>query len=710
MGSKKFTRKIDRLDRKISVKLTQLYFVNSQKNVLTAISSIYFIRMLLMRICIVFITFFRFNKIDFKNYKILSLRRKIGRLFGVYKLYRIECLTNKSTSLIVPKADAHPEVSILMIVSKDLESAEKSLQSLIQETIEVKYELLVIDLLNFEESLSDIALNIKFIRGNNLQSALSNALRLCSGEYVSFIEEGIIVTGNWLSSLLVVFSQMTNAGMVGAKIVYEYGLLKQSGGILDEVAESYDEFDDPNKFDYNFIRESDYQSFLFLLQKKDLQKALEDAIVFEKNDLSLRLSLYIKQNLKKKVYYQPLSTGILLEGSSVSRNRLRRKGEKDNISKPISFYNDNLFFPNKSILFIDPFYPTPDKDSGSRRLNEIIKICTKLGFNVFFYGHKEIGNFGSYYQDLVNKGVKVVYKQFLDDALEDEYKHIMNRMDFVWVSRLEMNKYYANILRASATIKWINDTVDLHFLREGRAWEQSNISADELDERISQVRTIEVDLAKKADITIAITQHEGKLLKSYGVSNIAVVPNIHFPQVDYGMASFEDRDGICFIGGYDHNPNVDAVTWLINEIMPIVWKRLPNLIVNLLGSNPPKEVTSLQSCNVVVPGYVNDVSSYFDKNRVFVAPLRVGAGMKGKIGQSMEYGLPVITTSIGAEGMDLTHDKNVLIADNAKDFANEILRLYQNKILWTQLSTSSLEIIKRYTPENISKMILTILK
>ncbi|MGK9119236.1 glycosyltransferase [Olivibacter jilunii] len=609
------------------------------------------------------------------------------------------------------EAEGDLEVSILMIASKDLKSVEKSLRSLIQETTALKYELLVIDL--FEEVLSDSRLktkNIKFIKGSDLQSALENALSLSSGKYVGIIEEGVIVTVDWLSNLLVVFSQMPNTGMVGAKIIYEYGLLKQAGGVLGEAGSNVGEFDDPDKFNYNFIRESDCQSFLFLLQKQDLQKALEDAVVFETDSLSLSLSVFIKQSLKKKVYYQPLSIGILLDKSSESRNRLSKEAGVYTLSKPATPYNDDVLVPNKSILFIDPYYPTPDKDSGSRRLNEIITICAEAGFNVFFYGHKEIANFGSYYQSLINKGVKVVYKHFLDDTLEDDYKYIMNHIDFAWISRLEMNEYYVNMLRAYPHIKWINDTVDLHFLREGRAWEQNNISTNELDERISQIRTIEVDLAKKADVTIAITQHEGELLKSYGVNNTVVVPNIHFLKVGYRTTSFYDRAGICFIGGYDHKPNVDAVVWLVNEIMPIVWKSLPDLIVHLLGSNPPKEVTSLQSRNVIVPGYINDVSPYFERNRVFVAPLRVGAGMKGKIGHSMEYGLPVITTSIGAEGMDLTHNKNVLIADNAKDFANEILRLYQNKNLWNDLSTNSLEIIKRYTPENVSRTILSILK
>src|SRR5690606_34781966 len=136
----------------------------------------------------------------------------------------------------------------------------------------------------------------------------------------------------------------------------------------------------------------------------------------------------------------------------------------------------------------------------------------------------------------------------------------------------------------------------------------------------------------------------------------------HYPASD-GVPAFEARQGICFIGGYRHLPNVDAAKWLIDEIMPLVWEKLPSVNVYLLGSLVAKEVADLQSDKVHVPGYIPDVSPYFLSSRVFVAPLRFGAGMKGKIGQSFEYGLPVITTDIGAEGMTLIDRTHYLRAN-----------------------------------------------
>src|SRR5262245_15207373 len=117
--------------------------------------------------------------------------------------------------------------------------------------------------------------------------------------------------------------------------------------------------------------------------------------------------------------------------------------------------------------------------------------------------------------------------------------------------------------------------------------------------------------------------------------------------------------------------------------MPLVWAHIPQLEVTLLGSNPSNDVQDLANERIKVPGYVQDVEPYFSESKTFVAPLRYGAGMKGKLGQSFEYGLPIVSTSVGVEGMHLQHNKNVLVADTAENFAKEIVRLYTDQSLWT---------------------------
>jgi glycosyltransferase involved in cell wall biosynthesis len=163
-----------------------------------------------------------------------------------------------------------------------------------------------------------------------------------------------------------------------------------------------------------------------------------------------------------------------------------------------------------------------------------------------------------------------------------------------------------------------------------------------------------------------------------------VIPNIHEEISLSEKVAFDQRSGLVFIGSYNHPPNIDAVKWLCLEIMPLVWVSHPDITVNLLGSNLKDEVKELASDKVIVTGYVPEVEPYFQKSRIFVAPLRFGAGMKGKIGQSLSLGLPTITTKIGAEGMGLIDHQDVLIADTAEEFAQAVIELYDHRELWQE--------------------------
>jgi hypothetical protein len=145
--------------------------------------------------------------------------------------------------------------------------------------------------------------------------------------------------------------------------------------------------------------------------------------------------------------------------------------------------------------------------------------------------------------------------------------------------------------------------------------------------------------------------------------------------------------------------------------MPLIWQKQPNIKITLLGSNPPTKIKNLaRDERIEVPGYIQDVEPYFLKSRVFVAPLRYGAGMKGKIGQSLSYGLPTVTTSIGAEGMGLTHDSDVLIADEVKDFVQFVLMVYNNYELWSLLSCNSLKLINQYSPQAMKSVLRQLLE
>jgi glycosyltransferase involved in cell wall biosynthesis len=162
------------------------------------------------------------------------------------------------------------------------------------------------------------------------------------------------------------------------------------------------------------------------------------------------------------------------------------------------------------------------------------------------------------------------------------------------------------------------------------------------------------------------------------------------------FSEFDRRKDLVFLGGYSHKPNVDAVLWFTGEVLPLVLKKIPDLVFHIGGSNVTPEVQSLESANVKVHGFVPDLAAFFSAFRVFVAPLRFGAGVKGKIVSSLVHGVPVITTSIGNEGIDLVDGTQALVADSAEEFAQRVCALYEDQETWCKLSGAGIGYVNQH--------------
>ena len=173
-----------------------------------------------------------------------------------------------------------------------------------------------------------------------------------------------------------------------------------------------------------------------------------------------------------------------------------------------------------------------------------------------------------------------------------------------------------------------------------------------------------------ATLTVVVSPVEKAILERECPGlQVRVVPTIMDVPRDE-PPGYEDRRDILFIGGFSHAPNVDAVVYFVEEILPLVVERLPDVVFQVVGSNTPVKVRELAGKNVQVLGFVQDVKPVFDRARVAVAPLRFGAGVKGKVNQSMAYGIPTVVSSIAAEGMHLVHEDNAMIADDPASFAD----------------------------------------
>jgi glycosyltransferase involved in cell wall biosynthesis len=220
-------------------------------------------------------------------------------------------------------------------------------------------------------------------------------------------------------------------------------------------------------------------------------------------------------------------------------------------------------------------------------------------------------------------------------------------------------------------------------------------------ERAERTRLDELKLIRESDAVIVVSPVEKDLLAREATDANVHVVQLVIPEEPEGPG-FDARRDILFIGGYQHSPNVEAVLYFVREVLPALRRELPDMKFLVLGSRPPAEIRELASEHVQVLGFQKDITPYFNACRLMVAPLRFGAGIKGKLGTSFSYGLPVVSTSIGAEGMYLQHGREVLIADDPREFADAVVRLYGDRELWNRLSRAGRQLVReRYSPEVI---------
>ncbi len=350
------------------------------------------------------------------------------------------------------------------------------------------------------------------------------------------------------------------------------------------------------------------------------------------------------------------------------------------------------------VLVIDRFIPTHDKDSGSLRMYLLLKILRALGYRVTFLPD-DLRRSEPYAEELERMGIEILSGNLDIQKYLEEKGSVFA---FVIVSRPEQTYKYLPLIRAYALNSIIvYDTVDLHWVRFERA--AAINGSRELQEKAKHYKAMELFNASCSDVVFTVTGDEKKLLmREIPDLRVEIVPNVH--QVIQRVKPFHERKDIMFIGSFLHQPNEDAVQFFVREIFPSIKKRIPDAKFFVVGSDPLESILKLGSDTIKVTGYVKDVSPFFENCRVFVAPLRYGAGMKGKIGQSMAYGLPVVTTMIGAEGIGLVNNENALIADEPAEFADSVLRLYSDEELWNRISRDSIaHIEKNYSQETIGK-------
>ncbi|WP_094556954.1 glycosyltransferase [Synechococcus sp. 1G10] len=352
------------------------------------------------------------------------------------------------------------------------------------------------------------------------------------------------------------------------------------------------------------------------------------------------------------------------------------------------------------ILFIDWKLPEPDKDSGSCRIYEILKIAACFGKGIDFISDS-VASDSRYVDLLLSLGINIISGR--QCGMHHLQKYGAQYLT-VFISRPEVAICYAPLVRCYASsAQLIYDTVDLHFIRFLRGLEicgEDSQESEELNRLALSYRDCELFLARTSDKVAVVTEEEKSILSDdISEESVYVIPNIHSSVKSLHSTSFSSRNGILFVGGFDHAPNVDAIQYFCEQILPKIRKRLPEVVLHVVGSKMPDKIRQLRSKEVNPIGYLESLDEIFASVRLFVAPLRYGAGMKGKVGQSMSYGLPVIGTSIAFEGFDVQHRLHGMIGDTSDAFSDALIEAYSDPLLWGTISTEAAKLVEsRFSP------------
>jgi GT2 family glycosyltransferase len=590
------------------------------------------------------------------------------------------------------------------------------------------YEVIVIDNGSTESAFQIISTItnlhlVKLQHNKGFIDACNAGAREARGKYLVFLNNDTIVTPGWLEALMHAIKADPKVGAVGAKLVYPSGLLQEAGCITwnNGMCHNYGRGDDPNKPEYSYRREVDYCSGACLLLSSELFERVGrfdrqySPAYYEDTDLCFNI-----RKRGKRVIYQPNSVVIHFEGVTggrdirsgfkryqrVNHEKFAKKWAAELKTQPppgkVLTGRDRL--GHDAVLVVERRIPEPNKNSGDNRLDSIIQMLRSNDFQVTVLAddHLRRDPYVAYFQD---HGVEIVFEQTLEGLLK-------SRPDFygiIWLSRVETAFKHLTLARALCpNAQLVFDMVDLVSLREHRL---ATLTHDGSLLAVSEgTRSKELYVARRSDLTIAISEREKFVLLQEDPSlQVEVLPNVHIARQP--RKSFKTRKDLLFLGGFEHPPNVDGVLYFLDEIFDEIRARLPDLHLTVVGSDMPDKIRNLKHDGLKIVGYSENLEPLFDSSRVFVAPIRYGAGIKGKIGLSMAWGLPVVTTSMGAEGMGLEHERNVLISDDPHEFADYVVKLYTSPQLWHRLSMNGqLHVKERYGQKKVERMLSRILR
>jgi glycosyltransferase involved in cell wall biosynthesis len=663
----------------------------------------------------------------------------IADTLGGYRM-RYDIPTPKKVSVIIPTKD---QVKLLKC----------AIDSIIEKTVYPDYEIIVLNnnsntpeffalMEEYKQKHSAIFTCVDATFPFNFAKLMNLGVGLSKGDYILFANNDIeVIEGNWMTEM-VSFAQRKTTGAVGVKLLYKDDTIQHAGVVLGLGGAAGHVFVNMHKNDrgyFNYIKSLNNYSAVTaacMMCRKELYNevgGMDETLEVEYNDVDLCLQFVAHGYYNVYVpdveiyHYESATRGHPFQSKESWAQHehdfgiFRSKWQKYVDNDP--FYNPNLSITvtdfglkqdapppvpepaptpvprtHKNVLVVDHNVPTVDKDAGSRTINNFVDTLLDLGYHVTFWVPNMYPT-ADYVKLLTDKGVTVLHGEEYVSWSRGWDKYLMTQIDDIDAILLSRSSVCLPILKYLRRHRYPGNIIyyghDLGFLT---ARQEAALKGDAaLLEIADRVKANEDYMYQNVDNSLMISQEEIAYMKAYIAKPIHHVP-AYFFEVEQRQPEYEDRSGILFVGGFGHPPNTDAMKWFLEEAYATLEQQ--GIYLTIAGAQIPEVLYTYQqrfaSLTIMPDVPTEQLNELYAKTRIAVVPLRLGAGIKGKVLEAMAKGVPIAGTERAFEGLLKDKDFAYKAHNTAKELTNNIAYIYNNKDTWNQLSVFGKEYVAKY--------------
>ncbi len=588
-----------------------------------------------------------------------------------------------------------PLVSIIIPVFNQVGYTKKCLTSVLEHA-DVPYEVIVADDASTDDTrrLAEYARGVTLVRSAVNAGYIRNvngASRLARGKYLYFLNNDTVVGEGWLSALVEVFEKHPDAGVVGSRVMHADGTLQECG-----VYTFADEFKtwispDPEHGMYAYLKKADYVSGCSLMTRADL---FRDIGGFDERyapaysddpdycfEAARRGHAVYVQPRSVIVHFGSLSYEKKCSALMIRNNRLLREKWAGFFAGRTVYAEEKMPFSGRmrprTILVVDDHYPAFDRHAGARSVFSFLRIFLDMGlcvkFCALFAGEKE----QPYHDMLCDMGVEVLCREDAE-ALVD-HGPFLNYAFFSRPAVIAAFMTKALMARGVGVFYYGHDAHHLRMERERR------LSGTPSEAEVQAMKELEMTAVSSVTAAWYPSEEEAAYFRSLvpGSEVRALTPYVYDPAALPEHESFEKSAGIIFVGS-SHGPNLDGLRWFVAEVMPFVRRLVPGIVLHVVGSGDFSRAVPEKASWVRVHGALSEpeLDALYARMKVAVAPLRFGAGVKGKVVDALAHGVPVAATTTGAQGLAGT--PAVGVADEARALAGIVTGLCLDEERWKE--------------------------